>query len=287
MKTTIPSFTLNALLLAVLVFGQPVPGAAQENKKTFLEGKPGGSDGKESAPSAFGTPKAVPEKETREAVQVTELGLMRTLVVFNEGMDAALVKIVNQRLSDVHFRVFNAAQKVGAATPESLKELGAKENADLVLYANVTSREKAKMGEFTLFEGEATVEVVSPVSGELLVTHSDRSTGVRKIDTVEAKRSATETVLDKVVKEAATKTLEKSDKLIVYEVEISKVPNNLHVLRIKDHIAKLQGVYHVRDLSYNPGEQLAVLEVIGGPKMLTFIKAHIETMPKMPAASAK
>jgi hypothetical protein len=56
------------------------------------------------------------------------------------------------------------------------------------------------------------------------------------------------------------------------------------VLRIKDHIAQLQGVYHVRDLSYDPGQQLVVLEVLGGPKMLTFIKAHIETMPKMPAA---
>ena len=61
----------------------------------------------------------------------------------------------------------------------------------------------------------------------------------------------------------------------------------LRVRRVDDHIAKLQGVYHVRDLSYDPGKQLAVLEVVGGPKMLTFIKAHIETMPRMPAPEKK
>lgn len=230
------------------------------------------------SPEPFGTPPAVPKTETTEAVQVTEIGLMRVLVVFEEGMDPALVKIVNQQLSDVHFRVFPSAERAEGTDKAKLRAMGEKAGADLVLHASMSVREKKKFGEFSLHEGEATVEIISPVSGELLVTHTDRAVGVRKADEVEAKRSATESVLNTVVKEAATKALEKSDKIIIYEVEIGRVSSNMDILKIKDHIAKLTGVYHVRELSYDPAKKLAVLEVMGGPKMLTFIKAHIETL---------
>jgi len=282
MKSIVPPLITRVAAAALLATLPHMPVSAQEGKKAFMEGKSDKDAAKEDK-SPFGTPKAVPEKETKDAVQVTELGLMRTLVVFDEGIDAALVKIVNQRLSDAHFRVFESPQRVVSYDMEMLKALGQRSQADLVLHASVTAREKKKFGEFSLYEGEATVKILSPTSGELMVTHTDRATGVRKVDEVDAKRSATENVLDAVVKEAATKALEKSDKIIVYEVEISKVPGNLHILRIKDHIAKLQGVYHVRDLSYDPATQIAVLEVLGSPKMLTFLKAHIENMPRMPA----
>lgn len=274
MKQSINLLLTCAALLAALAALHPATASAGEVKKDFMEGK---SDKKSAKVEG------VPKEETMGSVQVTELGLMRTLVVFDEGMDPALVSIVNQRLSDLHFRVFESAERISGSNKDKLKAMGEKAMADLVLHASVTAREKKKFGEFSLYEGEATVEILSPVNGELMVTHSDRAVGVRKVDVVEAKRSATESVLNAVVKEAATKALEKSDKIIVYEVEISKVPNNLHILRIKDHIAKLQGVYHVRDLSYDPATQTAVLEVQGSPKMLTFLKAHIENMPRMPA----
>ena len=83
-------------------------------------------------------------------------------------------------------------------------------------------------------------------------------------------------MLNDVVKEAATKALEKSDKILIYEVEISSLSSNMDILKIKDHIANLQGVYHVRDLLYEPAKKLTVLEIQGGPKMQTFLKAHIE-----------
>lgn len=280
MKPALFPFLFGTAIVALL-FSSPAGG--EEPKKAFMEGKADRKDTPKSGKEPFDTPKAVPKEETMGAVQVTELGLMRTLVVFDEGMDPSLVKIVNQRLSDVHFRVFESAERISGSDKDKLKAMGEKAHADLVLHASVTAREKKKFGDFSLYEGEATVEILSPVNGELMVTHTDRTTGVRKVDEVEAKRSATENVLNTVVKEAATKALEKSDKIIIYEVEISKVPNNMHILRIKDHIAKLQGVYHVRDLSYDPAQQLAVLEVHGSPKMLTFLKAHIENMPRMPA----
>lgn len=270
------STSLASALLASLAVLSAVNAPGQEGK----------DPAKGEAGSVFGTPKAVPAGETVGAVQVTELGLMRTLVVFDEGMDSSLVKIVNQRLSEAQLRVFESPQRVaaGSSSKQSLRALGEKAGADLVLHASVSTREKKKFGDFSLYEGEATVEIISPANGELMVTHTDRAVGVRKVDVVEAKRSATESVLNAVVKETVTKALEKSDKIIVYEVEILRVPSNLHILRIKDHIAKLQGVYHVRDLSYDPGRQLVVLEVQGSPKMLTFLKAHIESMPRMPAS---
>lgn len=255
---------------------KPAAGAAGANKET-------------TGQAPFETPKGEPKDKVRDAVQVTELGLMRTLVVFDEGIDDSLVRIVNQRLSDVHFRVFESSERTpkAGATADDLKGLGAEHHADLVLHASVTAREKRAFGDAKLYEAEATVKFVSPVNGELMVTHSGRADGVRKFDEVEARRSATEKVLDAVVQEAAVKALEKSNKIIVYEVEMANVPSNLHVLRIKDHIAKLQGVYHVREISYDPGELVSTLEVIGSPKMLTFLKAHIETMPKLPAEAAK
>ncbi|MCB1092577.1 MAG: hypothetical protein KDL87_13665 [Verrucomicrobiae bacterium] len=238
-----------------------------------------------SGKAPFETPKAEPTDKVRDAIQVTELGLMRTLVVFDEGIDDALVKIVNQRLSDVHFRVFESSTRTpkSGADNDALRKLGEEAHADLVLHASVTPREKKAFGNAKLYEAEATVKFVSPVNGELMVTQTGRADGVRKFDAVEAERSATEKVLDAVVREAAVKALEKSNKIIIYEVEMANVPSNLHVLRIKDHIAKLQGVYHVREISYDPKELVSTLEVIGSPKMLTFLKAHIETMPKLPA----
>lgn len=243
----------------------------QEEKEGEASGKP-----------PFTTPKAEPEEKVRDAVQVTELGLMRTLVVFNEGVDESLVKLANQHLSGVHFRVFEACERAPAegASSEVLKRMGEEAKADLVLFASVESREKKAFGNARLYEGEASVEVVSPVSGELLVTHTGRAEGVRKFDPVEASRSATESVLDAVIKEAVVKTLEKSNKIIVYRVDIPKVPNQMELLRIKDQIARLQGVYHVREIAFDEKTNLATVEVIGSPKMLTFLKAHIETIPK-------
>ncbi len=260
--------------------------AEKDGKGTFFEKtekKDDGSVGKKP----FKTPKGEPAEKVRDAVQVTELGLMRTLVVFDEGMDESLVKIVNQRLSDAHFRVFESPVRTPKSghTAAHLKQLADKTHADLVLHASVTSREKKAFGKAKLYEAEATVKIINPVNGELMVTQTGRANGVRKFDEIDAKRSATEKVLDAVVKEAAVKALEKSNKIIIYEVEIAKVPSNRHVLRIKDHIAKLQGVYHVREISYDAARLISTLEIMGSPKMLTFIKAHIETMPKMPAGS--
>ncbi len=260
---------ITAFLFALLTSLLLTDGVAQDN--------PAEATGK----VPFATPKAEPEDKVRDAVQVTELGLMRTLVVFDEDIDDSLVRIVNQRLSDVHFRVFESAVRTKpGATADELKALGTKHHADLVLHAAVTAREKQALGEAKLYEAEATVQFLSPVNGELLITQTGRADGVRKFDEVEAKRSATEKVLDSVVQEAAVKALEKSNKIIVYEVTLSGVANATHLLAIKDHIAKLQGVYHVRELSYEAKSRISTLEVMGSPKMLTFLKAHLETLPK-------
>lgn len=55
--------------------------------------------------ATYPTHKPQSEASTETAVQVTELGCMRTLVVLDEKT-LDLEKLINQRLSDVDFRVF-------------------------------------------------------------------------------------------------------------------------------------------------------------------------------------
>src|SRR5262249_50806888 len=136
-------------------------------------------------------------------------------------------KLIAQRLTDVDFRVFPSAATVPKApSAAEMRKLGDENLADLVLSGDVTTREKGKFGEFQLFEGEATVEIYSPVSGELMVTQTSRVTGTRNIDPVEAKRSAAEKAVDMATREAIAKGLEKAHKFIVHNATITGVKDN-------------------------------------------------------------
>jgi len=100
---------------------------------------------------------------------------------------------LSQQLTDKDFRVFPNATMVGKrVTSEQMREAGEKANADLVVYATTKDRLKNKKEDFLLYEGEATVQIYSRVSGELLVTKTARVNGTRTTDEVEAKRSARE-----------------------------------------------------------------------------------------------
>lgn len=244
--------------------------------------------------ATYATPAAPSMNNLRTNVQVTELGCMRALLLLD---DAAfpLEKLIAQRLTEADFRVFPGAQAVptrltaaGIAkqgrnvgiAPEELKKAGDAMQADLVIFVTSSSREKARLGEFQLHEGEATVQVFSPVTGELLVSHTSRESGVRDIDPVMAHRSAVERSVDAATKEAITKSLEKAHKLIVHQAVITRVQSHDHLLTIMDYMAHLKGVYHVRRISHDVATQTAVIEIIGAPQTETFWRAHLAKMPK-------
>ena len=223
---------------------------------------------------------ARPGAEIRASVQVTEIGCMRTLLVLTRDAKD-LEKLIAQRLSDVDFRVFPSAQIVGeAVSAAQMRQIGQENLADLVLTADVTTRVKNKFGEFQLNEGEATVQIFSPVSGELLTTQTSRVTGERNVDPVEAERSAREKALDTAVRKAIAKGLEKAHKNIVHTATITSVKDNNQLLVIKEHIAKMEGVYHVRQISFDAATGVAQLEIIGSPKAEEFWRAWLEKMPR-------
>lgn len=226
-----------------------------------------------------------PPKDSQErinlGVQITQLGQMRTLLVLDDTSGSA-EKLVAQRLSDSQFRVFPSASIVtGRVDFEKAKALGTQGNADLVVVASAESREKRAMGTAQLFEGEATVQMFSPATGEIIVTQTTRTTGPRTSDAVAAERGAREAAVDLAVKEAIVKSLERAQKLIVHRVILTNVQDNTDLLAFMEHIAKMQGVYTVRRISWDPKSKDAEIEVIGSPQAESFWRAHIEQMPKV------
>jgi hypothetical protein len=238
-------------------------------------------------PKAGDKPKAVypetearAEAEIRAAVQITEIGCMRTLLILTrEAKD--LEKLIAQRLTDVDFRVFPSAQIVGeTVSAAQMRQLGQENLADLVLTADVTTRVKNKFGEFQINEGEATVQISNPVSGELLTTQTSRVNGERNVDALEAERSSREKALDMAVREAIAKGLEKAHKNIVHIATITGVKDNNQLLAIKEYLTKMNGVYHVRQISFEQSTGVAQIEIIGSPKGEEFWRAWLEKMPR-------
>ena len=112
-------------------------------------------------------------------VQITEIGCLRTLIMI-DGSINDLENRVAQQLTDKDFRVFPSAAMVGArVTSDQMRDAGEKASADLVVFATATDRLKNKKEDFQLYEGEATVQIYSRVSGELLVTKTVRANGRR------------------------------------------------------------------------------------------------------------
>jgi len=132
----------------------------------------------------------------RIEVRLTELGLMRALLILGTGTQDMEPRVA-QHFMDLDFRLFPSAQMgPGRLTPAEAIARGREADADLVLFATATSRQKTKLEDFELHEAEATVQLFSAVSGELLVSRTERATGTRTSDAVEAARGARERAVD-------------------------------------------------------------------------------------------
>lgn len=230
--------------------------------------------------AASASPVAGDEAATRVNVQITEVGCMRTLLV----LDTAALPFENriaQHLSDVDYRLFPSARTAGSRFGiDEAKAFGRSENADLVLFATASAREKKKLDDFALYEGEATVQLWSAVSGELIATDSERVTGTRTSDIVEAQRGAIEKAVDVAANAAVQKSLAKAQKMLVHEAVIVGVYTDNALLAIMEYMGKMEGVYHVRRLSFDKEQHEALIEIIGSPRSETYWRAYLEKMPR-------
>ncbi len=227
--------------------------------------------------SSSGSP---PASEIKADVQITEIGMMRALLVLDsKAIDSQ--KVIAQRLSDSDFRVFPSATEAGSTVSmDEMKDLGQKNKADLVIYATVSTRLKNKLGDFELYEGESTVQVYSPVTGEMMVTDTVRANGERNIDEIEAERSARENTLDAATKSVVVKMLDKAQKMLVHEAVITGVYNDNQLLAIMEYMGEMQGVYGVRQVSFDRDNKIGVIDIIGNPRSETYWRAYLEKMPK-------
>ncbi len=220
-------------------------------------------------------------KYIKSGVQITELGCMRATFVFDAKAGAFATR-VTEAFSNADFRVFSSKGNVieGRVEPKALREIGNDRYADLVVYTNVSGREKPKLGKLNLVQAEAIVQVYNPMSEELLVSHTVLKDGERHIDPEVALRSAFEAAIDAAVREVIVKTLEKAHKILVHEAQLKGVQDHQHLLEIMEYTAKLKGVYHVRQMTYDKATGLAVVEIIGAPQTESFWRAYLNNLPK-------
>ena len=220
----------------------------------------------------------------KEGVQITEIGSMRALFVFAKGSEHVETR-VTEAFSNVDFRVFPSPVIVkGRIAPQELQKIGNERYADMVVFTKLTSEEKAQLGSLHRFEVEASVQVYNPMSGELMASTTVLSTDEAKKegkllthpDPKAAERMATNVALDAAMKETIVKSLEKAHKMFVYEAQLRGVVDHQHLL----DIAKLQGVYHARQISYDKTSGVAVLEIIGAPQVEPYWRAYLNNLPK-------
>ena len=217
----------------------------------------------------------------RVEVRLTELGLMRALLILGTGTQDMEPRVA-QHFMDLDFRLFPSAQMgPGRLTPAEAIARGREADADLVLFATATSRQKTKLEDFELHEAEATVQLFSAVSGELLVSRTERATGTRTSDAVEAARGARERAVDAAETAAIRQTLDRTHRLLVYEAVIVGVYTEEQLLGLMDHMRSLDGVAGVRRRSFNRDAREALIEVIAAPRSEGVWRAHLEKMPKL------
>jgi hypothetical protein len=229
---------------------------------------------------AYPTPTPVDPAKLKEGVQITELGCMRAMVVFQKSA-LDVEKLITQRLSDSDFRVFGPYEVAGDLLPDATRcrDLGNDRKADLVVLTSLSSRELNKLGSFSIFEAEATVRIYSPVSAEIAVIHTSRVKGERHTNVTDAERSAREKAAGLAIGEAVTKSLEKAHKILVHEAQIGGVQDRAHLEEILKHLRDSKTFYNVREMLYDAKTQVAVLELVGAPITEIQWREHISKIP--------
>ncbi len=156
-------------------------------------------------------------------IQVTELGLMRTVLLLDKSAREAEDRIA-ERLTEVDFRLVPAAQHVdGRMTPERMRDYAEKEEADLVLRAKTKTRELQRMQDFRIYECEATTQIWIATTGELIASNTSRVKGPRSTDAYAAERNAVERSIDVATAEAIEDSLAKAYKIRAHEAVLVNV----------------------------------------------------------------
>ena len=225
---------------------------------------------------------AAPSLEDQQMrVQITELGLLRTLIVVSP--DASdLSGRIRQKFVDRDYEVYTDAREIeGQVTSAQMRAAGEAENADLVVYARlVDDRLRSNASGFKLYEATAAVQVFNRLTGREVVSKEVRAKGLRTPDDFDARRSAREKAMDAAATEAIEASLAKAHKILVHHAVIVNVFSENALLAIMEYMGKMQGVYHVKRLDFDRRTNEALIEIVGEPRSQTFWRAYLEKLPK-------
>lgn len=214
-------------------------------------------------------------------MQITEVGLLRTLVMVDESAGDLEPHVINALVAR-DFTVFQDADLYsGRVTSAVMSAAGERAEADLVVYARVEDRVKDKYGGTTVYEARAVVQAVNRVNGETRAMQPTKwIAGQRSSKPDRAQESARENAITNGVDAAVESILARAHKMMVHEAVIVNVFSESALLAIMEYMGKMQGIYHVKRKSFDRETNEALIEIIGEPRSQTFWRAYLEGLPK-------
>ena len=228
--------------------------------------------------SAQPAPGSLEDQQVR--VQITEVSLLRTQLLIDTNT-TELTDRVLQALVDRDFEVYTDAQEVsGIVTSAQMRAAGEPEDAQLVVYAKVADEPDSERSGLKVYRATATVQVYSRLTGQPLVSKTVEALGARTAQDSRARRTAREKAIDQAAQQAIEGSLAKAHRILVHRAVIVNVFSESALLAIMEYMGKMEGVYHVKRVSFDRQTNEALIEVIGAPRSQTFWRAYLEKLPK-------
>jgi hypothetical protein len=224
-------------------------------------------------------PGSVEDQQVR--VQITEVGLLRTLVMVDEASTDMHQKLVAELIKR-DFSVHESPQFASSGiTTQEMSAAGEAAGADLVIYANVTDQEIDNYAGGVRYSAEASIKVINRVTGRTLAWNDpEEIRGARSNKADRARKDARTKAINHGLKGAVEQILASAHKMVVHRAVIVNVFSDSALLAIMEYMGKMEGVYHVRRLEFDRKTNEALIEIIGSPRSQTYWRAYLEKLPK-------
>lgn len=213
----------------------------------------------------------------QERIQITEVGLLRALVMVDENSTDLQQRLVGA-LVNRDFRVFESPHFAATGiTTKDLAAAGEAEGADLVIYASVTDELADQTGGSYRFSAIGNVKIVNRVNGQTLAVSPDEDVyGGRSNNQDRARRDARRKASEAAVASAVERVLASAHKMMVYELVFVNVFTEADLLAKMEDMARMKGIYSVRRIAFDRQTNEAKLEIISSPREESFWRAFAE-----------
>lgn len=233
------------------------------------------------APFAAAQPAPGSLEDQQVRVQITEVGLLRTLVMVDEASTDMHQKLVAELIKR-DFSVHESPQFASSGiTTQEMSAAGEVAGADLVIYANVADQEIDNYAGGVRFSAKASIKVINRVTGRTLAWNDpEEIRGARSNKADRARNDARTKAINHGLKGAIEQILASAHKMVVHRAVIVNVFSDSALLAIMEYMGKMEGVYHVRRLEFDRKTNEALIEIIGSPRSQTYWRAYLEKLPK-------